>query len=89
MTVKKDGSDSKYTTTELSDVRASLVNNITYAALSVRYGLHKHLLSMSKALTDMIDNFIVHQEAVAHHCIGHVTKQKPIKKFVNDLKLIY
>lgn len=62
-----------YTLEQLEDIRAALVNNITYSSLSVRYGFHKHLLSMSQPLVDMIDNFVVHQETVNHRVVGHVS----------------
>ena len=62
----------EYTPIELADIRYALVNSVTYASLAVRYGFHKNLLSMSKPLTDMIDNFVVHQESVEHHVVGHV-----------------
>lgn len=41
------------------------------------YGFQKHILSMSKPLTDMIDNFIVYQESVAHYVVGQVLQNKP------------
>jgi hypothetical protein len=63
-----------YSIAELNEIRSALVNNITYSSLAVRYGLQKYLLSMSKPLLDMIDNFVVHQEAVEHEVVGHVSK---------------
>jgi hypothetical protein len=67
------GKDGLYSPQELEDIRYALVNSVTYASLTVRYGFHKHLLSMSKSLTDMIDNFVVYQESVEHHVVGHVS----------------
>jgi len=71
-----------FTPQELEDICSALINPVTYASLTVRYGLHKHLLSMSKALTDMIDNFVVHQESVEHHVVGHVSVKSIIWKEV-------
>jgi len=65
----------KYTTSELLDIRAAVVNNITYASLAVRYELQKCLLYMSKPLLDMVDNFVVYQEAVEHEVVGHVSNK--------------
>ncbi|XP_050534312.1 endoribonuclease Dicer-like isoform X2 [Daktulosphaira vitifoliae] len=54
---------------EITDIRSSLVNNITFASLSARIGLHRFLLSESIKLTEAIDRFYEHQEK-NHHQVG-------------------
>ncbi|KAG8230614.1 hypothetical protein J437_LFUL004526 [Ladona fulva] len=43
---------------QLTDLRSALVNNITFASLAVRHGLHRHLLHLSRNLMDVIDSFV-------------------------------
>lgn len=59
------------TADELKSIRLAF-NSVTYASLAVRYGFQKYLLSMSKPLLDIIDNFVIYQESVEHHVLGHV-----------------
>ncbi|XP_031782799.1 endoribonuclease Dicer [Nasonia vitripennis] len=47
---------------ELTDLRSALVNNITFACLAVRYGLHTALLALAPKLFDLIDKFVKFQE---------------------------
>ncbi|KAK2580644.1 hypothetical protein KPH14_007750 [Odynerus spinipes] len=47
---------------ELTDLRSALVNNITFACLAVKYGLHTALLAYAPILDDMIDRFVKFQE---------------------------
>lgn len=47
---------------ELTDLRSALVNNITFACLTVRYGLHTGLLAYAPKLNDAIDHFVRFQE---------------------------
>ncbi|XP_047345738.1 endoribonuclease Dicer isoform X1 [Vespa velutina] len=47
---------------EITDLRSALVNNITFACLTVKYGLHTALLSYSPQLNDIIDRFVKFQE---------------------------
>lgn len=47
---------------EITDIRSALVNNITFASLSIRIGLHKFLLAKSVKLTEAIDSFYEHQK---------------------------
>lgn len=47
---------------EVTDLRSALVNNITFACLAVRYGLHTALLSYAPHLNDVIDRFVKFQE---------------------------
>ncbi|XP_050430735.1 endoribonuclease dcr-1 isoform X3 [Adelges cooleyi] len=54
---------------EITDIRSSLVNNITFASLSARIGLHRFLLAESIKLTEAIDRFYEHQ-AKNNHKIG-------------------
>lgn len=51
---------------EITDIRSSLVNNITFASLSVRIGLHKFVLAKSVQLTEAIDRFFEHQQKNNH-----------------------
>lgn len=47
---------------EITDIRSSLVNNITFASLSIRIGLHRFILAKSVKLTEAIEQFYVHQQ---------------------------
>ncbi|XP_071454543.1 endoribonuclease Dicer [Hetaerina americana] len=46
---------------QLTDLRSALVNNITFASLVVRHGLHRHLLYLSPSLMEAIDSFVEFQ----------------------------
>ncbi|EFN79336.1 Endoribonuclease dcr-1 [Harpegnathos saltator] len=46
----------------LTDLRSALVNNITFACLAVRYGLHTCLLAYAPQLHEMINRFVKFQE---------------------------
>ncbi|XP_014275311.1 endoribonuclease Dicer [Halyomorpha halys] len=54
---------------ELTDLRSALVNNVTFACLTVRYGFHKFMLTKTCKLTDIIKRFVEHQEK-RNHKIG-------------------
>lgn len=43
---------------QLTDLRAALVNNVTFASLAVRCDFHKYLLLVNSRLQDHIDNFV-------------------------------
>ncbi|EZA61552.1 Endoribonuclease Dicer [Ooceraea biroi] len=47
---------------DLTDLRSALVNNITFACLAVRYGLHTRLLAFAPKLHEIIDHFVRFQE---------------------------
>ncbi|KAL0108749.1 hypothetical protein PUN28_014111 [Cardiocondyla obscurior] len=47
---------------DLTDLRSALVNNITFACLTVRYGLHMALLAYAPSLHEIIDRFVKFQE---------------------------
>lgn len=51
---------------DITDIRSSLVNNITFASLSVRIGLHRFILAESLELTNAIDRFFEHQQKNQH-----------------------
>lgn len=51
---------------EITDIRSSLVNNITFASLSARIGLHRFILAKSVQLTEAIDRFYEHQQRNQH-----------------------
>ncbi|XP_060820377.1 endoribonuclease Dicer-like isoform X2 [Bombus pascuorum] len=46
----------------LTDLRSALVNNITFACLTVRHGLHIALLSYAPQLNNIIERFVKFQE---------------------------
>ncbi|XP_060523439.1 endoribonuclease Dicer [Cylas formicarius] len=48
---------------ELTDLRSALVNNNTFATLTVKYNLHKHLLLTSSKLQGLVDTFAGYVEA--------------------------
>ncbi|XP_051175293.1 endoribonuclease Dicer-like isoform X2 [Leptopilina boulardi] len=51
---------------DLTDLRSALVNNITFACISVRYGLHIALLSYIPSLHETINRFVKYQEQKNH-----------------------
>ncbi|XP_076280664.1 endoribonuclease Dcr-2 isoform X2 [Lasioglossum baleicum] len=50
----------------LTDLRSALVNNITFACLAIRYGLHTALLTYVPQLNDAIIRFVKFQEERNH-----------------------
>ncbi|KAI4478811.1 hypothetical protein M0804_011557 [Polistes exclamans] len=50
----------------VTDLRSALVNNITFACLAVKYGLHTSLLAYAPQLNDVIDRFVKFQEEGNH-----------------------
>jgi len=57
---------------ELTDLRSSLVNNITLATWTVRYGFYRHLKSTSKYFHSTMISFIKYQAANNHICCDEV-----------------
>ncbi|KAI4489336.1 hypothetical protein M0802_011205 [Mischocyttarus mexicanus] len=51
---------------DVTDLRSALVNNITFACLAVKYGLHTTLLAYAPQLNDVIDRFVKFQEEGNH-----------------------
>lgn len=51
---------------ELTDLRSALVNNVTFASLTVRSGFHKFLKYSSPKLMALIDKFVSFQEEHNH-----------------------
>ena len=51
---------------DLTDLRSALVNNITFACLAVRYGLHTALLAYVPLLHEAISRFVKFQEERNH-----------------------
>ncbi|XP_026819706.1 endoribonuclease Dicer-like [Rhopalosiphum maidis] len=47
---------------EITDIRSSLVNNITFSSLSIRIGLHRFILAKSLKMTEAIDRFYKNQQ---------------------------
>ncbi|KAG7187562.1 hypothetical protein KM043_018832 [Ampulex compressa] len=50
----------------LTDLRSALVNNITFACLAVRHGLHTALLAYAPKVNNIIDRFVKFQEQRDH-----------------------
>lgn len=50
----------------LTDLRSALVNNITFACLTVRYGLHRALMAYAPCLSETIERFVKFQEERKH-----------------------
>ncbi|KAL1131763.1 hypothetical protein AAG570_011376 [Ranatra chinensis] len=76
---------------ELTDLRSALVNNVTFACLIVRFGLHKFILARACTLTDIINKFVQHQES-RNHVIGaeeendiQVAESIDVPKVLGDL----
>ncbi|XP_065351685.1 endoribonuclease Dicer-like [Cloeon dipterum] len=59
-------SHSSLTPGEMTDLRSALVNNITFASLTVRYGFHTFLLAHSSTVMHSIDNFVDFQKKNGH-----------------------
>ncbi|KAG6448847.1 hypothetical protein O3G_MSEX005733 [Manduca sexta] len=58
---------------EITDLRSALVNNVTFAAFTVRLGLHKYLCSeLNPTLSKAILNFVEHQRENNHNIIVDV-----------------
>ncbi|XP_014251027.1 endoribonuclease Dicer isoform X2 [Cimex lectularius] len=51
---------------ELTDLRSALVNNVTFACLIVRQGIHLHMNFLSCELSEIINRFVEHQENRGH-----------------------
>ncbi|CAL8072085.1 unnamed protein product [Orchesella dallaii] len=51
---------------KITDLRAALVNNVTFASLAVRYGLQTYLKYNSKTLADYISKFKAYQDEHNH-----------------------
>ncbi|KAK6635205.1 hypothetical protein RUM44_000456 [Polyplax serrata] len=51
---------------QITDIRSSLVNNITFGCYAVRYELHKYLLSLSSPLMGAIEHFVKFQASNGH-----------------------
>lgn len=57
---------------EITDIRSFLVNNATFAAFSIRIGLHRFFLYESGKLFGEIDKFFEHQERIDHEIDNRV-----------------
>lgn len=51
---------------KLTDLRSSLVNNNTLACITVRYDIHKHILSQNAVLNEIVDKFVTFQDSHNH-----------------------
>lgn len=51
---------------DIKDIIYSLVNNITFASLSIRIGLHRFILAKSVEITEAIDRFYKYQQRNNH-----------------------
>lgn len=47
---------------DLTDLRSALVNNITFACLTVKYGLHTAMLAYAPTLAESIERFLKYQQ---------------------------
>lgn len=56
----------------LTDLRSSLVNNVTLACLCVRYNMHVYILSQNPELSEAIANFYKFQASKGHEVTEHV-----------------
>ncbi|XP_043484526.1 endoribonuclease Dicer-like isoform X2 [Leptopilina heterotoma] len=56
----------KLTPGDITDLRSALVNNITFACISVKYGLHTSLLAYVPSLHETINRFVNFQEEKNH-----------------------
>lgn len=56
----------KITPGEISEIKSSLVNNITFSSLSTRIGLHRFILAKSLEMTEAIDRFYNIQQKKNH-----------------------
>lgn len=72
---------------ELTDIKFSVVNNITFASLSTRIGLHKFILARSVQLTESITHFYKRQQKI-NHTIGHEVRFNYILKLLLDNKTV-
>jgi hypothetical protein len=72
---------------ELTDLRSALVNNVTFASLTVRNGFHKFMKYTAPKIMDYIDDFVKFQEEHNHvineevswyHCIVASTLTQPV-----------
>lgn len=59
---------------DLTDLRSALVNNMTFACLSVRYDFHKYVLYKGMQLTDIVTRFAEHQKRRNHQIGAEVSK---------------
>lgn len=57
---------------ELRDIRAVLVNNTTWACVSVRNNLHTYILSQNASLTEKIGTFVEFQQQHRHRITEQV-----------------
>lgn len=48
---------------DLTDLRSALVNNVTFACFTVKYGFYKHMLSINQKLDKSIEKFVLYQES--------------------------
>lgn len=58
---------------KLTDLRSSLVNNVTLACIVVRNGLHKYLLAESVLLIESIKKFVKFQDMKNHEITDQIT----------------
>lgn len=65
------------TINEIKDIKSALVNNITFASLSIRIGLHRFILANSIETNEAIDRFYKYQHK-NNHKIGQDVRFKLI-----------
>ena len=75
----------------LTDLRSALVNNIIFACLTVRHGLHVALLSYTPELNNTIERFVKFQEDrnfAVNDEVFHITERNTLNIFWIILKYI-
>lgn len=60
---------------KITDLRMALVNNVTFACLTVRYGFQKFLRFYSEQLKYFINQFVTYQEENNHQVSDPVRKE--------------
>lgn len=79
---------------KLSDLRSALVNNNTLACICVRYAIHKHILSQSSVLSEIVDKFVDFQNDQNHlvtenvliaECDDNIAEYIDVPKMLGDV----
>jgi len=68
---------------KLTDLRSSLVNNVTLACIIVRNDIHKHMLYENYPLSEAIKKFVTFQQSHKHE----VTDQVELMNTENDTNI--
>ena len=63
---------------QLTDLRSALVNNVTFAALTAKYGLNRFMLLNSPTLMQAVDAFVTFQKSSNHRVDSDVSGFDPL-----------